>query len=252
LTDEIVMAHVETLPALSTLVDTVRSEHEMAVAQSQSALQHAIRAGEALLNAREQVGLAQWAEWLADNFSFAPTTAQRYVRLAVYQSEVLAAEAGSISEGLEAIRGLPPTADANDLRRAPEETVAEARALSEAGHGPAHIAAQLGVNRNTVQRWTNPESQQKSNDRYARSRERQRTDKLNQRATILVPPEIPLPDDQVARHRREGMADAAVLLVANRVIPTMHLSDWGDTLGLNHQELTAAVERFKARAARSN
>lgn len=50
------------------------------------------------------------------------------------------------------------------------------------------------------------------------------------------------------RFRREGMADAAVLLVARRVAPTMDLADWGRHLDLEHRELVAAVDRFKARA----
>lgn len=50
------------------------------------------------------------------------------------------------------------------------------------------------------------------------------------------------------RFRREGMADAAVLLVAHRIHPTTDLDAWGRALGLEHRELVAAVDRFKERA----
>lgn len=53
--------------------------------------------------------------------------------------------------------------------------------------------------------------------------------------------------DLADRFRREGMADAAVLLVAKRINPTSDLDDWGQHLGLEHRELVAAVDRFKAR-----
>lgn len=49
------------------------------------------------------------------------------------------------------------------------------------------------------------------------------------------------------RFRREGMADAAVLLVAHRIHPSTDLDAWGRALGLDHRELVAAVDRFKAR-----
>jgi hypothetical protein len=51
--------------------------------------------------------------------------------------------------------------------------------------------------------------------------------------------------------RREGMADAAVLLVARRVMPTMRLTDWARALGLTEVDVQHAVNRIKKRAATS-
>jgi hypothetical protein len=53
----------------------------------------------------------------------------------------------------------------------------------------------------------------------------------------------------IARYRREGVADAAVLLLARRVAPTLTLNDWASHLGVTEVELQAAVARLKARAA---
>lgn len=50
------------------------------------------------------------------------------------------------------------------------------------------------------------------------------------------------------RIRREGMADAAVLLVARRFHPSATLENLGDLLGLNVIEVQAAVRRFQALA----
>lgn len=50
-----------------------------------------------------------------------------------------------------------------------------------------------------------------------------------------------------AELRRQGMADACVLLVAKRFVATVDLEDWGRVLELTDVELQHAVERFKSR-----
>lgn len=48
--------------------------------------------------------------------------------------------------------------------------------------------------------------------------------------------------------RREGIADACVLLVARRINVSLTLEDWARHLGVTRTELVAAVDRLKARA----
>jgi|SRR5215510_1780476 len=230
------------------LITTINNQHQLVVSNSLTALAHATIAGEGLLAARNSVGLADWTEWLQENISFGTSTAQRYIRLAHYQNEVRDSGAESIADALEAIKGLPPTADANDLRRAPASTVEQAKSLYSEGVGTTQIAERLGVNRGTVNRWTNPESQQKSLERHQRRRDEQRDQRLARQAEAILPKvRAPLDDSTVAIHRREGRADAAVLLVAKRIVPSMDLADWGHALDLHHRDLVAAVGRFKAR-----
>lgn len=53
--------------------------------------------------------------------------------------------------------------------------------------------------------------------------------------------------------RREGMADACVLIVASKRLPsTITYADLVNLVGLGHAEGVAAVDRFKARARRAN
>lgn len=52
--------------------------------------------------------------------------------------------------------------------------------------------------------------------------------------------------DLADRFRREGMADAVVILVARRFRPEVTAEDWGRVLGLQQHEVRAAVERFRA------
>lgn len=49
------------------------------------------------------------------------------------------------------------------------------------------------------------------------------------------------------RFRREGMADAVVLLVLSRTHPTTTAEEWGSILGLEQHEVRAAIERLRAR-----
>jgi hypothetical protein len=61
----------------------IRREHEAASNALRSGLDHAIKAGELLIEAKRQYGKhGQWAQWLADNVDLAERTAQAYMRLA--------------------------------------------------------------------------------------------------------------------------------------------------------------------------
>lgn len=53
--------------------------------------------------------------------------------------------------------------------------------------------------------------------------------------------------DLAERFRREGQADAVVLLVARRVCPTMDTEDWARALGLTQPDIRAAIARFRDR-----
>jgi hypothetical protein len=86
---------------LTRLAASIRVEHEAAERHARSAVEHAIRAGELLIEAKAQVAHGEWLPWLAENFPARPVTAQRYMRLAVNASRVTHLdEAESIREAL--------------------------------------------------------------------------------------------------------------------------------------------------------
>jgi Protein of unknown function (DUF3102) len=68
--------------ALSTLAAEIRDEVEQAEADFQSSVQHAVRAGELLIEAKGQVSHGQWLPWLEANFPYSVRSAQGYMRLA--------------------------------------------------------------------------------------------------------------------------------------------------------------------------
>jgi len=93
------------LPMLAAEIMRVHAEARRAAHMS---LVHAIEAGEALLEAKEQMNHGEWLPWLRDNCEMSESTAQVYVRLAKYKDEVLAnpqrAADLSIRAALDALR----------------------------------------------------------------------------------------------------------------------------------------------------
>jgi hypothetical protein len=74
-------------PALSTLAIEIRREVEQAEADFQSAIAHAVRAGELLIEAKGQLKHGEWLPWLAANFPGSARSAQGYMRLAEHAED---------------------------------------------------------------------------------------------------------------------------------------------------------------------
>ena len=97
------MSAVVTLTArpLPTLANRIHAEVDAAERDWQSALAHAIRAGELLLAAKAQCRHGTWLPWLEANFEFAPQTAQGYMRLAKARTPLHLEEGLSIDAALK-------------------------------------------------------------------------------------------------------------------------------------------------------
>lgn len=67
---------------LNNLVVSINEEHSKAAECMWAGVQHAIRAGELLIEAKSQVEHGQWLPWLEANCEFSERTAQGYMRLA--------------------------------------------------------------------------------------------------------------------------------------------------------------------------
>jgi hypothetical protein len=92
---------------LDTLAAGIRQEVEAAEADFQSAVAHAVRAGELLIEAKATVGHGGWIPWLERNFAFTRQTASGYMRLAKHPDHMEGAP--SISVALKQIA--PPKAE---------------------------------------------------------------------------------------------------------------------------------------------
>jgi hypothetical protein len=80
---EIVLAASRPLDALAA---EIRDEVDAAEADFQSAVGHAIRAGELLIEAKAQVKHGEWHDWLGEHFPASVRTAQGYMRLVKHQA----------------------------------------------------------------------------------------------------------------------------------------------------------------------
>jgi phage N-6-adenine-methyltransferase len=89
-------------------------EHALARESRDSAVEHAWRAGQALLRAKSQLSHGQWLPWLAANFEGTVRTAQRYVRIAAKTTRVSHLDTKSQRQALAALTDGPGAHLANN------------------------------------------------------------------------------------------------------------------------------------------
>ncbi len=94
---------------LTTLAVEIRTEVEAAEADFQSAVRHAIAAGEKLTEAKALVPHGQWLPWLEANFEGGERTAQNYMRLARNRNAV--ADLPSVREAVALLTSPRPEQD---------------------------------------------------------------------------------------------------------------------------------------------
>ncbi len=77
------------LPALDALADRINSEHVACHASMQKGLEHALKAGTLLLEAKAGLPHGAWLPWLGENCpDVSERTAQRYMRIAENQDDL--------------------------------------------------------------------------------------------------------------------------------------------------------------------
>jgi hypothetical protein len=81
--------------ALPDLVTRIEAEHEAANRDARSALEHAVRCGELLAQAKASLEHGQWLRWIGDHLSFGERQAQKYLRLAACKAELANTNSGS-------------------------------------------------------------------------------------------------------------------------------------------------------------
>lgn len=97
---------------LATLAAEIRREHAAGKAKARDAVDHARRAGELLLRAKDRVPHGDWLSWLACHVEVTPRQAQRYMRVAEHWPAIAAKyDAESHLSLQSALRLLSPTYD---------------------------------------------------------------------------------------------------------------------------------------------
>jgi Protein of unknown function (DUF3102) len=94
MTDPIVPAIVQSVTAeLDNLARRINDAHDLAEKSARTALEHAHKLGKMLVEAKACVRHGDWLKWLTANTKLTARTAQRYIRLAKYDTlSQLAAE----------------------------------------------------------------------------------------------------------------------------------------------------------------
>jgi Protein of unknown function (DUF3102) len=136
------------LEHLDDLAKRINEEHRRCEGAVNAALEHAMNAGDLLLEAKGSAPHGTWQGWLADHFDGSVRTAQAYIRVASRRDEVEAAKTQSSAPlSLDgALRALSAPKDAPRPERPTTLEEMEARAedaLSGARAGALGIAENL-------------------------------------------------------------------------------------------------------------
>lgn len=172
------LARVEREPTLDDLATTIEREHSLVENAAAGVVEHSIRAGVALLEAKEIVdrgGYGSWRKWLALNCPQSAGVARAYMRIAAYQDVVHASGAESIIAARRALKGH----ESLPYRPGHDQLKSRAVELCAGGMSPTDAADLLDVPRTTLACWVNPSIAQKHRDR---SRERYRRRVAEKRA----------------------------------------------------------------------
>ncbi len=99
--------------ALAELAGRINAEHHQVETALRASLEHAKRAGELLLEAKEQCKHGEWMDWLKAHVHFTPRTVQRYMSIASRWNELANATRVSHLSYREALQVLaePSTPD---------------------------------------------------------------------------------------------------------------------------------------------
>ncbi len=92
-------------PSPVDLAVVANTEHALARQAGEAMVDHAIRAGEALASAKDQMPHGEWLPWLAANFDGSERMAQRYMTVATNPTRVSDLPEPSLRKALEAIAG---------------------------------------------------------------------------------------------------------------------------------------------------
>jgi hypothetical protein len=133
--------------SLADLAARIRGEHEAASMALRRTVEHAMAAGDLLLEAKEQLKHGQWLSWFSDNCAISDRTARLYMTLARNRGTI-EPEIGNVADLTvrQAVALVTvPRSHAKRLACAAAETAADEWTLAE-----AEIALQKGQERRAI------------------------------------------------------------------------------------------------------
>lgn len=210
-------------PTLDELAAIAKHEHDQVLVGVRHTLEHAIRAGEALLAAQRLVPIGEWGRWLDHHWSqrMTPTL---YMRIAYNRDLVMEAGVTSVERARRMLQDVaPPRREA--IKEHPRWKIDEAVRLRSLGMTNAQVAEHLEVPVNTVKGWMRTPDSRRRRDRKAKARRRREArllrDQLRSEAATRAA-------------KRAGGAIAEAYAMAERM---------QDVLGQAHREATDPERR---------
>jgi hypothetical protein len=178
-------------PTLTELAIELNREHHLVGEALSHAMTHAVRAGEILNQAREQIGQSgQWIKWLSENFDGSRDLAQYYLRIYEYQDLVKGCP--SVFQAMKRLKGMPAIRLSSGVtgknRRHSEETKEEVRKLFSNGMARREISELTGIPEKTIGTWVDPEvfrrykERNRAYQRKLRQEQKQKREEAKQRA----------------------------------------------------------------------
>jgi hypothetical protein len=133
---------------LAALAKRVRTEHEAAQTATRNAVAHALNAGDALIRAKEAIPNKRWLRWLQANCSLSVRTAQLYMRLAEYRTEIEHKLAGAPDFSIRAAQRLIAKPKATKPKTTtPKPATTGKRTTASAPGAPAPVPADIATAR---------------------------------------------------------------------------------------------------------
>jgi transposase-like protein len=164
-------------------------------------VEHAIACGEALLEAKAIIPGGQWQAWMEENLPHGVrrSMCRNYMRLAFLKEHV--DPELPIRTNLQLVTGLEKRASGTP--RVPEETKREALRLHATGtFTNAEIARTVGVTKDTIRAWTDPD--------WAKRKQDQSNQRRQQRTVALRAEQPPTPEEDPAyTYGEPGRAEKA-------------------------------------------
>lgn len=180
------------LPEVATLEDlarTIEAEHQATARAGRAMVEHAIKCGQALLAAKEQVPQGHWERWLLDTFPDRTTKTWRlYMRIAKHREQVRASGASNLNEAHRLLAGEP-------ARRGDAQMKARAIELRGKGMSYQAIATEVGASHHAVSTWCDPKLAEKRRARQnQQSKKARRAAGARARAKFMTATGGPLDD----------------------------------------------------------
>lgn len=156
--------------SLAELAAEAQNEYDAGMGAALDALQHWIRAGDALRAAKQQVIPGSWLKWLDDNFRGQRSKAQKLIRFATYKDLIAAEGITSVDVASRYLRGLPDATPRGIHRPENDLLRAEVSRLIQGGMTHRAVGELLGVSRYTIYRWQDPERARRVGREYMAKR----------------------------------------------------------------------------------